>query len=102
MAHIRILAVYNSRWDRGLSQYIPTDTGSCAMDGDRIDSTARADSTSALFPIPSSMTAPAPQENDPSVYKLYKWRFVGLFGMVRHSVKYRPMTWRIDCGLIFG
>lgn len=47
-------------------------------------------------PIPSSMNVPASQENDPPVYKLYKQRFVGLFGMVCLS-----MSWRKASGLMF-
>ena len=43
---------------------------------------------SAPSPVPSSINLPLSQANDAREYKLYKRRFVGLVGMVRHSEQY--------------
>jgi len=55
------------------------------MCDDQISPSLRADSTPALSLAFSPMNVSPPQMNDPPTYKLYKRRFVGLVGMVRHS-----------------
>ena len=49
------------------------------------DASSWADTMSLPAPAPLSPTdAPPPQADDVGAYKLYKWRFVGLVGIVRH------------------